>query len=51
MSLKDVKTYSFEQIMPKEFAGLLVAEKRVEKVDRPDKDLVKEIIDRLIASE
>lgn len=44
MALHDVPGYSFAQIMPKEFEGMLEKERRVLSVPRPDAGLVKEII-------
>ncbi|KAF3934372.1 hypothetical protein ABW19_dt0209617 [Dactylella cylindrospora] len=51
LALHGIEGYSFEDVLPKQFKGLAVAEKRVEYVPRPDKNLVKEVVERLLEEE
>src|SRR5690606_13555698 len=47
LALKDVEGYGFEELVrPKEFLGLEQREKRCSVLDRADKELVKELIDK-----
>ncbi|CAG8551339.1 2152_t:CDS:2 [Diversispora eburnea] len=43
-SLKDFKDFKFEEILPKEFVGLLEKEKNIVYVERADPELVKKAI-------
>ncbi|EPS45381.1 hypothetical protein H072_550 [Dactylellina haptotyla CBS 200.50] len=51
LALNGTDGYNFEDVLPDQFKGLAVAEKRVEYVEKADKELVKEVVERLLAGE
>lgn len=52
LALKDEKGYDFDAIVrPKEFIGLEGREKRVRVVERPDVELVRRVMEELLAVE
>ncbi|KAK6331737.1 threonine synthase [Orbilia javanica] len=51
LALNGTDGYNFDDVLPEEFKGLAVAEKRVESVERADKELVKEVVERLLEGE
>ncbi|TGJ67526.1 threonine synthase [Orbilia oligospora] len=51
LALNGVDGYNFDDVLPDQFKGLAVAEKRVEDVAKADKELVKEVVERLLEGE
>ncbi|KAK6497691.1 threonine synthase [Arthrobotrys musiformis] len=51
LALTGIEGYNFDDVLPNEFKGLAVAEKRVEYVEKADKELVKEVVERLLEGE
>jgi len=51
LALKHVYGYDFSKVLPEEFKGLARAEKRVEYVPKADKELIKEVVERLLLGE
>ncbi|KAK6540329.1 threonine synthase [Orbilia ellipsospora] len=51
LALNGIEGYNFEDVLPDQFKGLAVAEKRVEYVEKAEKELVKEVIERLLEGE
>lgn len=51
LALNGSEGYSFEAVLPEQFKGLAVAEKRVEYIPQADKELVKEAVERLLEGE
>ncbi|KAK6345990.1 threonine synthase [Orbilia blumenaviensis] len=51
LALNGLEGYNFDDVLPEQFKGLAVAEKRVEDVAKADKELVKEVVERLLAGE
>lgn len=51
LALNGIEGYNFDDVLPDQFKGLAVAEKRVEDVAKADKELVKEVVERLLEGE